>query len=57
MILSDDQMILYPNTNSGYGTRGEGMVDETNELTPISHYGRTKCEDYFNFRKLHYKRK
>ena len=43
-ILSDDQMILYPNTNSGYGTRGEGMVDETNELTPISHYGRTKCE-------------
>ena len=43
-VLSDDQMILYPNTNSGYGTRGEGMVDETNELTPISHYGRTKCE-------------
>ena len=43
-VLSDDQMILYPNTNSGYGTRGEGMVDETNELTPISHYGVTKCE-------------
>ena len=43
-ILSDDQMILYPNTNSGYGIRGNGMVDETNELTPISHYGRTKCE-------------
>ena len=43
-VLSDDQMILYPNTNSGYGTRGDGMVDETNELTPISHYGRTKCE-------------
>ena len=43
-VLSNDQMILYPNTNSGYGTRGEGIVDETNELTPISHYGRTKCE-------------
>ena len=43
-VLSDDQMILYPNTNSGYGTRGNGMVDETNELTPISHYGKTKCE-------------
>ena len=43
-ILSDVQMILYPNTNSGYGIRGNGMVDETNELTPISHYGRTKCE-------------
>ena len=43
-VLSDDQMILYPNTNSGYGIRGNGMVDETNELTPISHYGQTKCE-------------
>ena len=43
-VLSDDQMILYPNTNSGYGTRGDGVVDETNELTPISHYGKTKCE-------------
>tara|TARA_Y100000004_G_C8935180_1_gene421735 strand:+ start:49 stop:1008 length:960 start_codon:yes stop_codon:yes gene_type:complete len=43
-VLSDDQMILYPNTNSGYGTRGEGMVDETNELTPISHYGKVKCD-------------
>ena len=43
-VLSDDQMILYPNTNSGYGARGDGMVDETNELTPISHYGKTKCE-------------
>ena len=43
-VLSDNQMILYPNTNSGYGSRGEGMVDETNELTPISHYGKTKCE-------------
>ena len=43
-VLSGDQMILYPNTNSGYGIRGNGMVDETNELTPISHYGQTKCE-------------
>lgn len=44
-VLSDDQMILYPNTNSGYGTRtNKGMVDETDELTPISHYGKTKCE-------------
>ena len=43
-----DQKILYPNTNSGYGSRTEGMVDETNDLTPISHYGVTKCkaEDY-----------
>jgi dTDP-D-glucose 4,6-dehydratase len=40
----DNQKILYPNTNSGYGSRTEGMVDETNDLTPISHYGVTKCE-------------
>jgi len=47
-VLSDEQMILFPNTNSGYGSRVDGMVDETNELTPISHYGITKCnaEDY-----------
>tara|TARA_B100001989_G_scaffold124225_1_gene87762 strand:+ start:5408 stop:6370 length:963 start_codon:yes stop_codon:yes gene_type:complete len=42
-VLSDDQVILFPNTNSGYGSRVDGMVDETNELTPISHYGITKC--------------
>ena len=42
--ITPDQKILYPNTNSGYGSRTEGMVDETNDLTPISHYGVTKCE-------------
>ena len=47
-VMTPDQKILYPNTNSGYGSRTEGMVDETNDLTPISHYGVTKCkaEDY-----------
>ena len=47
-VLTDDQKILFPNTNSGYGTRGDGMVTEEDELTPISHYGVTKCdaEDY-----------
>jgi len=43
-ILRPNQKILYPNTNSGYGSRGEGMVTEEDELTPISHYGQTKCE-------------
>ena len=42
--MTPDQKILYPNTNSGYGSRTEGMVDETNDLTPIRHYGQTKCE-------------
>jgi len=46
--ISNNQMILFPNTNSGYGSRVDGMVDETNSLTPITHYGVTKCdaEDY-----------
>ena len=43
-VMTPDQKILYPNTNSGYGSRVDGMVDETNNLTPISHYGVTKCE-------------
>jgi nucleoside-diphosphate-sugar epimerase len=44
-VLTDDQKILFPNTNSGYGTRtNKGEVDETDELTPISHYGVTKCD-------------
>ena len=43
-VMTPDQKILYPNTNSGYGSRVDGMVDETNDLTPISHYGVTKCE-------------
>jgi len=43
-VMTPDQKILYPNTNSGYGSRGEGMVTEKDELTPISHYGKTKCE-------------
>jgi nucleoside-diphosphate-sugar epimerase len=50
-ILRPDQKILYPNTNSGYGSRGEGMVTEEDELTPISHYGQTKCESEDYIRK------
>jgi nucleoside-diphosphate-sugar epimerase len=41
---SHDQMLLFPNTNSGYG-QGEGAVfTEKSELNPISVYGKTKCE-------------
>jgi nucleoside-diphosphate-sugar epimerase len=40
-----DKMILYPNTNSGYGI-GVGQTECTEEspLTPISVYGQTKCD-------------
>ena len=41
---SKDQMILFPNTNSGYGQKTEGVCTEDQKLTPISHYGVTKCD-------------
>ena len=42
--LTDEQIILYPNTNSGYGI-GEGQTECTEEspLNPISVYGESKC--------------
>jgi nucleoside-diphosphate-sugar epimerase len=42
--ISPTQMILYPNTNSGYGSRTDGEVTEKDGLTPVSHYGVTKCD-------------
>jgi len=42
--MEDDQRIIYPNTNSGYGL-GEGDTECTEDMTlkPITHYGITKC--------------
>jgi nucleoside-diphosphate-sugar epimerase len=42
---SSSQLIVYPNTNSGYGTRsGELYCTEDTPLEPISVYGRTKVQ-------------
>jgi nucleoside-diphosphate-sugar epimerase len=42
---SPRQMVIYPNTNSGYGaTSGESFCTEESPLRPISLYGRTKVE-------------
>jgi nucleoside-diphosphate-sugar epimerase len=43
--LSNDQRVVFPNTNSGYGL-GQAEVECTEEspLRPISEYGRTKVE-------------
>jgi nucleoside-diphosphate-sugar epimerase len=42
---SSQQLILFPNTNSGYGiTSGEQYCTEESPLQPISLYGRTKVE-------------
>ena len=41
---SKDQIVIYPNTNSGYGTTDKNVeCDETMKLNPISLYGKTKC--------------
>ena len=39
------QKLIYPTTNSGYGTKsGEIFCTEETPLEPISLYGRTKCD-------------
>lgn len=40
-----EQIVLYPNTNSGYGVGQDGNeCTEETPLRPISLYGRTKCQ-------------
>jgi len=42
---SRDQLVVYPTTNSGYGTQtGEVFCTEETPLEPISLYGRTKVD-------------
>jgi nucleoside-diphosphate-sugar epimerase len=42
---SSDQLMIFPTTNSGYGTQsGETECTEETPLEPISLYGRTKVE-------------
>jgi nucleoside-diphosphate-sugar epimerase len=42
---SNDQLIVYPTTNSGYGTKsGDIFCTEDTPLEPISLYGQTKTE-------------
>jgi nucleoside-diphosphate-sugar epimerase len=42
-VVSDQQMILYPNTNSGYGVGEDGkFCTEESPLNPISVYGESK---------------
>ena len=40
--VSKDQLVIYPNTNSGYGVGGEDFCTEESPLKPQSHYGLTK---------------
>jgi nucleoside-diphosphate-sugar epimerase len=44
-IRTNDQKLIFPTTNSGYGTTtGEIYCTEETPLNPISIYGKTKCE-------------
>lgn len=38
----DSQKVIYPNTNSGYGSTGEDICTEETPCNPISLYGKTK---------------
>ncbi len=41
---SFSQKILYPNTNSGYGSHKDGICTEETPINPVSLYGRLKIE-------------
>lgn len=42
---SPQQLVIYPNTNSGYGIKsGNAFCTEDSPLEPISVYGQTKCQ-------------
>jgi nucleoside-diphosphate-sugar epimerase len=44
-IRSSRQLVLYPNTNSGYGaTSGQSYCTEESPIQPLSLYGQSKCE-------------
>ncbi len=44
-LVSPDQRVIYPCTNSGYGTKsGDVFCTEESSLDPISLYGRTKSD-------------
>jgi nucleoside-diphosphate-sugar epimerase len=43
-IRNEEQLIVYPNTNSGYGTKsGDVFCTEESSLDPITLYGQDKC--------------
>jgi nucleoside-diphosphate-sugar epimerase len=45
MLRSPDQFVIYPNTNSGYGTQsGDMFCTEETPLEPITLYGQTKVQ-------------
>lgn len=46
--ITSDQIIIFPNTNSGYGVNENGICTEDSPLNPVSHYGieKVKAEQF-----------
>jgi len=40
--INENQLVIYPNTNSGYGSVGDGLCTEETPSNPISLYGKLK---------------
>ena len=49
---SNDQLVIYPCTNSGYGSKKDGVCTEESPLNPISLYGITKVQAETAFREV-----
>lgn len=53
--LLKDQLVIYPNTNSGYGSAGELECDENTKVNPLSLYAKTKDDTEKLLISKHYK--
>ena len=49
---SKDQAVIYPCTNSGYGSKNDGVCTEESPLNPITLYGITKVDAEKAYRKV-----
>lgn len=50
-VLREDQLVIFPNTNSGYGKAKDTICTEETPLNPISLYGQLKDEAEYVVRK------
>lgn len=53
-LTKEDQVIIYPNTNSGYGSTGEEICTEETPSNPISLYASTKQDAEDHLLRAHY---
>ena len=49
---SKDQLVIYPCTNSGYGSKSDGVCTEESPLKPLTLYGVTKVDAEKAFREV-----